>query len=183
MFSNSSGFNPLNKASRITCYNCHRRHVFGHNTSCSDNRTVTDAYSRKNGGIDSNPCLIFYDYRTTIGCTAVFRIRVMIDCYQIDFRTDEYIVTDCNTATTEKSATLLNETPFANSDRFAIVYIERRQYCCALFERFAKNLLHILAYFFGSAITRIHFSRSLDSCENIANQSLITRFIGRNHFT
>lgn len=111
MFSNSSGFNPLNKASRITCYNCHRRHVFGHNTSCSDNRTVTDAHSRKNGGIDSNPCLIFYDYRTTIGCTAVFRIRVMIDCYQIDFRTDEYIVTDCNTATTEKSATLLNETP------------------------------------------------------------------------
>ena len=111
MFSNSSGFNPLNKASRITCYNCHRRHVFGHNTSCSDNRTVTDAYSRKNGGIDSNPCLIFYDYRTTIGCTAVFRIRVMIDCYQIDFRTDEYIVTDCNTATTEKSAALLNETP------------------------------------------------------------------------
>ena len=80
----SFNFDFFNKFGRVASYNCHRRYIFGYHAAGSDNCTVTDTHSREYSRIDTNPCFVLDDNRTTIGGTAIFRIRIVINRNQID---------------------------------------------------------------------------------------------------
>lgn len=102
----------LDKSGWISGYHSHRRNVFGHYTARPDNCAVANTYSGKDGRIDSYPYLILNDNRTAIGSVAILRIGVVVDCNQIDFRSDKYFIANRYAAATEESAALLDEAPF-----------------------------------------------------------------------
>ena len=93
----------------------------------------------------------------------------MVDCNQIDFRSDKYLIANRYAAATEESAALLDEAPFSDGDRLTVVDVEWRQHRCTFFKRFTENLAHISVYLFGGAVTRIHFCGNLDGSENVLN--------------
>ena len=111
----------LDKSGWIPGYHSHRRNVFGHYTARPDNCAVANTYSGKDGRIDSYPYLILNDNRTAIGSVAILRIGVVVDCNQIDFRSDKYFIANRYAAATEESAALLDEAPFSDSDRLTVV--------------------------------------------------------------
>ena len=120
----------------------------GDNALRSDYRPVADSYTWQNSGIDTNPYFILYHDRSTVSSTAILGIHVMVDGDKVTLRTDEDPVADRNLTASEEGAALLDETVFAYSYGFAVVYIERGKYRSAFGERLAKNLPHQFMYAF-----------------------------------
>ena len=78
-----------------------------HHAVGTDYRTVADAHAGQNRGTDANPYLVFDDNGTAVCCTAVIRIRVVVDGNEVYLWGNEHAVADGDAATVEESAALL----------------------------------------------------------------------------
>ena len=80
----------------------------------------------ENRGVDTDPNFILNDNGTAVSRTAVFRIGVMVDGNDVYFRTDQNMFAECNAATSEKRAALLDKAAFTYLYMLAVIHIKWR---------------------------------------------------------
>ena len=107
----------------------------------------------------------------------------MVDCNQIDFRSDKYFIANRYAAATEESAALLDEAPFSDSDRLTVVDVEWRQHRCTFFKRFTAEGFYKIINLMGGEVVfnhadyRLMSKRALNELANYKEVNLFLRGI------
>lgn len=170
--------NLAQHTARVSCCNDSRRDVVCNHTSCSNDRAVTDAYSRHNADIAANPHLLSYGDR--LGDESSFRTLLWVCCMiageQSYVWTYQCVVANVYLSAIENNTTEIDVNIIADGDVLAKLTAEIRLYPNILTDGLEESL-HNIPAFLHIVVFRAVISTKQFLCFNPAVEQVLVKII------